>query len=182
MPGLSGKEFQDIYGGAQWGAKTAGQDWLQQYRQMLGAQGQVSPFYSNLMQNGLPFYRQMTDYNQGNIAQAYAPARAAALRSMSTQSNLPSGYRQAVMNSLNSQQARDFDSSLNQAMMANQMAKMQGAAGLQGQQQLAGNQAMGWAGLEEQPNEAFIGAPQRPTGGQIAGGIAQAGLTAASAF
>jgi hypothetical protein len=148
----------------------------QQYNQMQLAQGKVTPYYSNLMTQGNPFYRNQTDYNAGNIAQAFAPQRAAILRSTSQMTNQPSGYREGLINNLNAAQGRAFDQSLNQAQMAQFLAKQQGAAGLQGQQQLAGNQALGYGSLGAGANQAVMGGPQSGSvpgmiGGALLGGM-----------
>ena len=138
---------------------------------------QVTPFYASRMTGGLPFYRNLTDYAGGNVAQAFAPQRAAILRSTSQQSNQPSGYRDALLANLGAQQARAFDSTLTQAQMANEAAKQQGAAGMTGEQQIYGGQALGYGGLGAQANQAILQAPQAPSiwgtlGGAAIGGAA----------
>jgi hypothetical protein len=154
-------------------------DEQKQYMQMAQAQRGSQDFYQNQMQNGLPQYRAMTDYNKGNIAQAFAPQYGQVMRQTGAYSNQPSGYRDALMNNLRAQQGRAFDSSLNQAMMANQMAKQQGAAGLQGSQQIAGGQALGYGSMGAGANQSVLYGPQQ-TGlmGGI-GGVLQQGLTSA---
>jgi hypothetical protein len=150
---------------------------------MLRQQQQLNPFYQGRMMNGLPFYRNLTDYNAGNIAQAFAPARADIFRRTSQYTNMPSGYRDMLINNLNAQQGRAFDSSLTQAMMMNEMAKQQGAAGLQGQEQIAGNQGLQYAGLGAQANQSLLGAPQKPTtAGTIGGMTMQVAKTLPMAF
>jgi hypothetical protein len=159
---------------------NAGVKAQQQYGQMAGDQARTTGFYGNRMNNGLPFYRNMTDYSGGDIAQAFAPQRGQILRQTGTYSNQPSGYRDALMTSLGAQQGRAFDSSLTQAQMANEMAKQQGAAGLQGEQQLAGNQALGYGSLGANANQSILNAPQRPGVWGTLGGIARQGVQTAA--
>jgi hypothetical protein len=108
--------------------KTAQQRSDQQYG--LGQQsGDIATAgYKDLALNGSPFYRNMTDYTSGDIAQAFAPQRAQIYRNTSQYLNAPSGYRDALLTNLGAQQGRAFDSGLRQAYMAQQMAKMQGLA------------------------------------------------------
>jgi hypothetical protein len=135
------------------------------------------------MTGGLPYYRNLTDYGGGTIAQAFAPARADILRRTSAYgTNMPSGYRDALLTNLGSQQARAFDSNLTQAMMANEMAKQQGAAGVQGQQQIAANQALGYGSQGAQANEAVLQGPKKPSMWGTLGGMVQSGLQTAAAF
>lgn len=142
------------------------------------AAGQAATnFYQNRMNQGLPFYRDLTDYAGGNIARAFAPQYGAIARS-TAQSNLPSGYRDALMNNLRAQQGTAFDSSLTQAMMANEAAKQQGAAGLTGEQQIYGNQALGYGGLGVGANQAILQAPQAPSIWGTLGGAAIGGAAA----
>ena len=67
-------------------------------------------------------------------------------------------------------------------MMANEMAKQQGAAGLQGQEQIAGNQALQYGGLGAQANQALLGAPQKPSVWGTLGGLAMQGLKTGAAI
>lgn len=145
----------------------------QQYAISRSLQTPATNFYMNRMRNGLPFYRNLTDYNSGTVAQAFAPQRAAILRSTSQMTNLPSGYRQALLSSLGAQQGRAFDSTLTQAMMANEMAKQQGAAGVTGEQQIAGNEALGYGNLGAGTSQAIFGAPRKPTAWGTIGGVAE---------
>ncbi|HEY1965412.1 MAG TPA: hypothetical protein VGG59_10800 [Acidobacteriaceae bacterium] len=176
--GPSGQQKNQAAEGLAGTASTSASNQQQQYNQMAANQQAATGFYRNQMQNGLPFYRNLTDYNAGNVAQAFAPQRAQMLRQIGTYSNLPSGYRDALMTNLNAQQGRTFDSSLTQAMMANEMAKQQGAAGMQGQQQLAGNMALGYGNMGAGANQALLQAPQRSGIGGMLGGLAGAGLGA----
>lgn len=138
-------------------------------------------FYTNQMNQGLPFYRNLTDYAGGNIAQSFAPQYGAVLRQTSQYgTNTPSGYRDALMNNLRGQQATAFDNSLTQAQMANLQAKQQGAAGLMGEQQIAQNAALGYGGLGAGANQAILQAPQKPGLLGTLGGLAIGGANAAA--
>lgn len=126
------------------------------------ARQQAMNFWQNRLQTGLPFYRTMTDYSSGNIARAFAPQYGAINRATSLYgTNTPSGYRDAVTNNLRAQQGTAFDSSLTQAMMANEMAKQQAAAGMQGEQQIGQNAALAYGNLGAGANQAVLQAPQR---------------------
>jgi hypothetical protein len=142
---------------------------------------QLSSFYGNRMNNGLPFYRSLTDYGGGNIAQAFAPVRGDIMRRTSQYgTNMPSGYRDALLTNLGAQQGRAFDSTLTDAMMANEQAKQFGASGISGQQQLAANRALAYKNLGANADQSIISAQQKPsTWGTIAGGVQQ-GLKAAT--
>jgi len=180
--GVSGSQKNRAAGQLSGLGGTAQDRMNQQYAQMQGTQGQVTPFYTGRMNNGLPFYRNLTDYNSGAIAQAFAPARADIYRRTGQYTNMPSGYRDALINNLNAQQGRAFDSSLTQAMMANEMAKQQGAAGLMGQEQFAGNQALQYGGLGAGANQAILNAQQKPSVWGTLGGLGMQGLKTAGAM
>jgi hypothetical protein len=161
---------------------TANKTMAGQIPQMQADQTQATNFFGGQMNNGLPFYRNLTDYGSGTVAQAFAPQRAAFLRSASTSPYMPSGYRDAVLNDLGASQARAFDSTLTQAMMANQLAKQQGAQGVQGEQQIAGNEALGFGSLGTGANSTILGGPGRPSVGGVLGGIGNAALQAGATY
>jgi hypothetical protein len=171
--GVSGGQKNTAAGNLAATGTTAGAQQNQQYNVMRGAQTGTTGFYGDEMKSGLPFYRNLTDYGSGTVAQAFAPQRAALLRQTGTYSNLPSGYRDALMTNLGAQQGRAFDSTLTQSMMANQLAKQQGAAGMQGQEQIAGNQALGYGSLGMGANNSLLYGPSRPTTLGTIGGAVQ---------
>jgi hypothetical protein len=177
--GVSGAQKNTAAGNLAGTGTTGVQNQNQQYNLMRGAQTGTTGFYGGEMNNGLPFYRNLTDYGSGTVAQAFAPQRAALLRQTGTYSNLPSGYRDALMTNLGAQQGRAFDSTLTQAMMANQLAKQQGAAGMQGEQQIAGNTALGYGSLGAGANQALLNAPAKPTPWGTLGGLAMQGMQTA---
>ncbi len=141
-------------------------------------QNKVNPFYSGLMQNGLPYYSQLTDAMSGNTARAFAPARAQLERSLGQSANaLPSGFATQARTDLAANQARAFDHQLQGAQGAQLQAREQGASGLLGQAQIANPTA--YAGIATQGNQAIMNAPLASPGlggllGGLAGGLASA--------
>jgi hypothetical protein len=150
----------------------------QQQNNANAAFNQVFPFAQNQMQNGLPFYNQLTSYNAGNAAQANAQANANLMRSMA---GATPGSRAYAETNLQAQNARNFDSGLENAQMAQQTAKNNGAAMLTGQQQIAN--PLGWYQGASGSNASVIGGNlQHPN--PIAGvlGGAASGLASAIPF
>ncbi|HXF14710.1 MAG TPA: hypothetical protein VN517_16255 [Terriglobales bacterium] len=142
-------------------------------------QNKVNPFYTGIMNNGLPYYNNLVDAASGNTAQAFAPARQQLGMTLAQQggSNLPSGFRTQALTDLNSQQARAFDQNLQSAQAQNFQAKGQGAAGLLGQAQLANPTA--YSGQALSGNSSIMNAPLASPGlagllGGIGGGLASA--------
>ena len=134
-------------------------------------QNLVNPFYKSRMQNGLPYMANLTDAAGGTTAQAFAPARAALMRSLGSQQGLPSGFRQGALTDFNEGQARAFDSNLINAQMMNEQAKQGGAAGIMGQASAAN--PLGYYGGAMQGNNSIFQAPlQRPGLAGVFGGIA----------
>lgn len=143
-------------------------------------QNKVNPFYTNMMQKGLPYFNQMTDAASGTTARAFAPARANLYRQLGSQQGLPSGFRQQSMTDLDTQQAQAFDQQLQGALGANFGAQQAGASGLLGQAQIANPQSFfqGAAGA----NQSIMQAPlQKPGLGGLLGGVA-GGLASAIPF
>jgi hypothetical protein len=93
----------------------------------------IKPFGTSRMSNGLPFFNALTDYAAGTNAQAAAPARARLLRSLGSQSGLPSGFREGALSDFENQRAHGFDQALTGNLFANEQAKQQGAQILSGQ-------------------------------------------------
>lgn len=176
--GVSAGQLNNAVSGQSNLANNANSQMTQQQQQQNSDQTKATGYYSNQMQNGLPFYNSLTDYSAGANAQAYAPARAQMLRQTSQYGNMPSGYRDSLTSNLGAQQANSFDASMTQNMMAQQMAKNQGAAGMQGQQQIAGQQALGYGGMQGNANQSIISGPQKPTTAGILGGLAQSAMGA----
>lgn len=141
-------------------------------------QNKVNPFYTRMMNEGLPYMANLTDAMSGNTAQAFAPAKAQLEKSLGQNANaLPSGFATGARTDLASNQARAFDQQLQGAQGANLQAKQQGAAGLLGQAQIANPTA--YSGQATQGNSSVMNAPLAKPGlggllGGIAGGLASA--------
>lgn len=141
-------------------------------------QNKVNPFYTSIMQNGLPYYSNLMDATSGANAQAFAPARAQLEQQLGQSANaLPSGFAQGARSDLAAQQARSFDQGLVGNMGANFQAQQQGASGLLGQAQIAN--PTGYAGAATQGNASIMNAPLAKPGlggllGGLAGGLASA--------
>lgn len=134
-------------------------------------QNKANPFYTERMQNGLPYMNAMTDAQSGVNAQAFAPARANLMRSFASQPGLPSGSRQGALSDLDAAQARSYDSTLLGGLAANEQAKQAGASGILGQAQIAN--PLGYFQGAEGGNQSIMQAPlQKPGIGGILGGIA----------
>jgi hypothetical protein len=141
----------------------------------------VNPFYTSMMQNGLPYFSALTDATSGTTAQAFAPAKAQLERTLGQQANaLPSGFADQARTDLAANQARAFDQSLQGNLGANFAAKQAGASGLLGQAQVAN--PLGYAGAATQGNQAMMNAPLASPGlGGLLGGLS-GGLTSALPF
>lgn len=88
----------------------------------------VQPFETNLLNNGLPYMSQLTNYNNGILAKSYAPAKAALNRQLAGEGDtLPSGFATQARSDINSNEADAFDQNVVSALQQNQNAK-QGAA------------------------------------------------------
>lgn len=143
-------------------------------------QDKVNPFYTSRMQNGLPYANALTDAQGGLTAQAYAPARAALMRSMGYQQGLPSGFREQAISDFNENQAQAFDQNLVAAIGANEQAKQAGASGLLGQAQLANPQSF-FQGAGQGYGSIMNAPLQRPGMAGVLGGLA-GGLASAIPF
>jgi len=134
-------------------------------------QNKVNPFYTQMMNHGLPYMNALNDAQSGLTAQAFAPARADLYRQLGSQSNLPSGFKTQALTDLNSQQARAYDQNLLGGLNANFQARQAGASGLLGQAQIANPQGYYQGALGG--NSSIMNAPlQRPGIGGLLGGIA----------
>jgi len=130
------------------------------------------------LQNGLPYYSQLTDQASGDTARGFAPARAQLEQQLRQSPNaLPSGFATGARSDLAAQQGRAFDESLQAAQGANFQAKQQGAAGLLGQAQIANPTS--YSGQALSGNQSVMNAPLAKPGlggllGGLAGGLASA--------
>ena len=154
-------------------------------RDMLGIYknqyAKIDPFATNRLNNGLPFYKALTDYNNGTTAQAFQPAYAALNRRLSSTGAMPSGFGLQARTDLDAQRARAFDSGQVNNMMLNETAKNNAAAMLTGQQQLSN--PLGWTGQTMQGNQSIMNAPLASPGiGGLIGGLAGGALSAIPKF
>jgi hypothetical protein len=144
-------------------------------------QNKANPFYTQRMNQGLPYYSNLTDAASGDTARAFAPARAQLEQQLGQNPNaLPSGFAQGARSDLAANQARAFDMQLQGAQGANEQAKQAGASGILGQAQIANPQS--YAGLATSGNQGVMNAPlARPGLGGLLGGLA-GGLASAIPF
>jgi hypothetical protein len=150
-------------------------------REMLGfwkdQYNKITPFATERMNNGLPFYNSLTDFSTGTNAQAFAPEMAALNRTLSNYGSLPSGFATQTRTDLQAKRARGFDSALTQNLMANEQAKTNAAGMLVGQQQLTAPQQ--WMSGASQGYSSVMNAPLASPGiGGLIGGMAGAGMSA----
>jgi hypothetical protein len=159
-------------------ASRTSADMLNVYKSQLG---KIDPFATSRLNNGLPYYKALTDFSSGTNAKAYAPAYAALNRRFSSMGAMPSGFRTQALSDLDAARARDFDSSLVNNLNLNETAKNNAAAMLTGQQQLAN--PLGWTGQTMQGNSSIMNAPLASPGiGGLIGGIAGGALSAIPKF
>lgn len=142
------------------------------------AQDATRPFFTNRMNQGLPYYNNMVDSASGITAQAFAPARAQMERSLGSQQGLPNGFAQGARNDFNERQGQAFGGLLLDAQSQNEQAKRFGAAGISGmgQQNLAafGTSAQGAL----QGNNSIMQAPlQKPGVAGLIGGLASGAMS-----
>jgi len=154
-------------------------------RDMLGIYknqyAKIDPFATNRMQNGLPYYKSLTDFASGTNAKAFAPAYAALNRRLSSTGPMPSGFGMQARSDLDAARARDFDSRLQDNLALNETAKDNAAAMLTGQQGMAN--PLGWTGATMQGNQSIMQAPLASPGlGGLIGGIAGGALSAIPKF
>ncbi len=140
-------------------------------------QAKVNPFYTQMMNQGNPYFSSQTDAASGDTARAFAPARQQLERNLGQQSGLPSGFAMGARSDLAANQARAFDQQLQGAQAGNFAAKQAGASGLLGQAQIANPNA--YAQTATQGNMGIMNAPLASPGlggllGGMAGGLASA--------
>lgn len=138
------------------------------------AYNSIKPFATNLMTNGMPSYGDMTDWAGGNSATAYAPARGALSRQLSSIGSLPSGFKTAANADLNEAEGQNYDQGLQTAQQNQLNAKLQGANIINGLQTtynpVAADTASGSA------NSSIMNAPlQTPGISGVIGGLIGAG-------
>lgn len=155
-----------------------GSAFSQNYKFQQAQQNKANPFYTSMMQNGLPYNAALTDAAAGTTAQAFQPAKAQLERQLGQQANaLPSGFAMGARSDLAAQQARAYDQNMQQNLGANFAAKQAGASGLLGQAQIA-NPAQ-YSGQAIEGNRSVMNTPLASPGlggllGGLAGGLASA--------
>lgn len=153
-------------------------DFGQQFAFQQAQQNKANPFYTQLMNQGSPYYANQVDALSGATAQAFQPAKAQLERSLGQNANaLPSGFAQQARTDLAAQQARAYDSNLVGAQQQNLNTRLGGAAGLLGQAQIANPTA--YSGQAISGNQSIMNAPLASPGlggllGGIGGGLASA--------
>lgn len=157
-------------------ARIAGQQFDFQKAQ----QEKVNPFYTQRMNQGDPNFNYNMDSAGGRTAAAFAPARAALIRSVGSQPGLPSGFREGALNDFNENQAQAFDQNIAATLAQNEQAKQAGAGGLIGQAGLY-NPAAYFQGAGQGYNSIMQAPLQRPGMAGVLGGVA-GGLASAIPF
>ena len=132
---------------------------------------QIKPFAFSRLQNGLPFFDALMDSAGGVTKRAFAPQYAALNRQWGGRPDLPSGSFEAARQGIGESEARAFDDSIVQNLMANENAKAEAARLITGQQQIA-NPAQ-FFGLANQGNNSIMGANlAKPGMAGVIGGLA----------
>ena len=139
---------------------------------MKSQEQKIDPFATTRLNNGLPFYGDLTDYGKGTIASSFAPGRAAILQRFNTMSGLPSGMKEQTLADYDANEARAFDQNQVNNMLMNEQAKQGAAALLTGQEQISN--PVGYTSAAMQGNQSIMQAPlQTPGVGGLIGGLAQ---------
>ncbi len=131
----------------------------------------IQPYIQSRLTNGLPFYNDLTSYAKGNAATAYNPVRAATVRNLASfGSALPSGFKQASLNDVNTNEAQAFDQGLQNAKLENEQAKSNAAGMAAGQQQI-NNPVSTYAAANQGNNDVMQAPLQSPGLGGLIGGL-----------
>jgi len=126
-----------------------------------------TPFLMDRLKNGLPYFNDLIDFNNGTLARAAAPERASLLRRLSGFGDtLPSGFKEGVVGDFNANLARGFDSNIVGALGANEAAKENAANMLN---------PLGYATAGSGAAGSVLSAPPVNSGGfgNFVGGLAQ---------
>jgi hypothetical protein len=135
----------------------------------------IKPYAMSRLNNGLPFYNNLTDYTSGVASKAYAPVRAATLRRLTSMGDLPSGFREASLRDIDLAKAGNYDSGLVNNMLMNEQAKSEAARLLTNQQQIAN--PLGYYQAAGNANQSIMQAPlQSPGLSGLLGGVAGAAI------
>jgi hypothetical protein len=91
----------------------------------------TTPFYTNLVNNGLPYFNAQSQYSTSDIAQQFGQAQANQARQLQgAGSTLPSGFATQAQSDLKAQGAQAFDQSQLGLLQSQTAAQMAGAQGL----------------------------------------------------
>lgn len=94
-------------------------------------QSLTEPFYSNLLENGLPYFGAESDYSSSGIGKQFNAAKARLDSSLAgSGSNLPSGYKDQLESDLSTNFGEAFDQNMQQLLQQQTAAKMAGEQGL----------------------------------------------------
>ena len=116
-----------------------------------------TPFLMDRMKNGLPYFNDLIDFNNGTLARAAAPQRASLLRGLSGFGDtLASGFKEGVIGDFNANLARQFDDSMVSALGQNEATKENAANMLN---------PLGYAGAATGAAGSVLSAPPVNTGG-----------------
>lgn len=143
-------------------------------------QARANPFFGNLMDNGPEYTPALLDYEGGVNARSFAPEKANLMRTLGSETGLPSGYRDQAITDFNEKRAAGYDQGLTGILADRQSAKERGAAGLLGQAQLADPTAL-YSGAT-QGNQAIFNAPRRPGFSGTLGALLGAGAQVGAAY
>lgn len=124
--------------------------------------GMIEPYATERLNNGLPYARDLLDFNGSTNSQAYLPARARLMKVLASSGDMPSGAKIGAITDFESARARDFDNSIANILALNETAKNNAAALLTGQQQQAN--PLGWSGAASQSNSSIMQAPLESQG------------------
>lgn len=153
------------------------QQLMQLFQQM---NSQSTPFWTNQIQNGLPFFNQLVDYSGGTLAKSFQPAQAQLNRRLAGFGDtLPSGMGEQLQTNLGAEEGEAFDQNMVSNLMMNQQAKERAAMALSPMAPAAAATGAGGSVLGAPPvNAGGIG---NFLGGAVSGLFNNAGLAATAA-
>lgn len=151
-------------------------------KEMLGmykdSMNKITPFATDRLNNGTPYFNALTDFSSAQNAKAWAPGVGDVNRRFANFGDSPSGMREQALGDLEANRARSFDANLTNNLATNEATKNNAAALLTNQQQLAN--PLGWNNNAMQGYGSVATNPQLKSGGiggllgGIAGGAASA--------
>lgn len=91
----------------------------------------TNPYYTSLVQNGLPYFNAQTQYSTSDLGQQIGQQQAQQKAQMAGYgAALPSGFATSAATDLQGQGAEAFDQNQMQMLQANEQAQLAGAQGL----------------------------------------------------